>query len=148
MGPSRRDHLPDPGWLRHLRRDRAGPEQRRYRVTHPRSRAERLRGRAPVPVPGPGRATRIRGIPPGAVEVAVALRFLAKFSDGSVSFGQRLVTCSCGPADGKKSLSASPISARTGAPDMTTPTMVTDVWVCPRARARRTGTPAPSSARA
>ena len=29
--------------------------------------------------------------------------------------------------DGKKSLSASPISARTGAPEMTTPTMVTDV---------------------
>ena len=29
-----------------------------------------------------------------------------------------------------------------------TPTMVTDVWVCPRARARRTGTPAASRARA
>src|ERR1700690_645199 len=69
MGPPRRDHLPGPGWLRHLRRDRTGPEQHRDRIAPPRSRATRLRRRAPVPVPGPGRATGIRGIPPSAIEV-------------------------------------------------------------------------------
>ena len=36
---------------------------RRDRIAHPRSRAARLRRRAPVPVPGPVRATGIPGIP-------------------------------------------------------------------------------------
>jgi 4'-phosphopantetheinyl transferase EntD len=49
---------------------------------------------------------------------------------------------------GKKSRSAAAISARTGAPEMTTPTIVTDVCVCPRARMRRTWFPAASNASA
>ena len=49
---------------------------------------------------------------------------------------------------GKKPLSAAAISARSGAPEMTTSTMVSDVWVCPLARMRRAGTPAVCRARA
>src|SRR4029077_19326069 len=84
MGPPRRDHMPGPGWLRQLRPDRAGPEQHRDRIAHPRSRAARLRRRAPVLVPGPGRATGIRGLPPSAAEVPrwfVTWAFLFSSSD-------------------------------------------------------------------
>jgi hypothetical protein len=42
----------------------------------------------------------------------------------------------------KKFPSASAISERTGTPEMTMPTMVTDV--CPQALVRQTGTPAAS----
>src|SRR5215831_9129024 len=55
--------MPGPGWLRHLRRDRARSKQHRDRIAHPRSRAARLRRRAFVHVPGPGRTTGFRGIP-------------------------------------------------------------------------------------
>jgi hypothetical protein len=44
--------------------------------------------------------------------------------------------------------SASATSALTRAPEMTTPTMVREVWMCPRARMWRTGVPAASLARA
>src|SRR5215469_11428798 len=69
MGPARRDHLPGPGWLRQLRRDRTAPQQRNDRNAYPWRRAARLRRRPRVLVPGPGRAPRIYRIPPRTIEL-------------------------------------------------------------------------------
>ena len=57
-----------------------------------------------------------------------------------------VVTHQAGTEAWKNSRRASAISARTPAPEMTIPTMVSEVWVCPRAAMTRTGTPAFSSA--
>ena len=65
VGPARRDHLPGPGWLRQLRRDRTGSQQRKDRIAHPRRRAAWLRRRPRVLVPRPGRPPGIYRIPAG-----------------------------------------------------------------------------------
>jgi hypothetical protein len=68
-GPARRDHLPDPGWLRQLRRDRTSPQQHQHRIAHPRRRAARLQRRPRVLVLRPGRPPGIHRLPPSTIEL-------------------------------------------------------------------------------
>jgi len=71
------------GWLRQLRRDRTGPQQRKDRIAHPRRRAARLRRRPRVLVPRPSRPPGIHRIPPSTIELTGGRRFESLRSSGS-----------------------------------------------------------------
>jgi hypothetical protein len=62
--------------------------------------------------------------------------------------GDRLPARQARTGASRKEPRASAISARTGAPEITASTMVREVWMWPRARICRTGTPAADSASA